>query len=68
MSNPTILSNQMGDGPNMVGCCSTTASNDVHQTFVHEMADLLEHQFGCLVILAKDVGQAGIGVSTDVVR
>ena len=43
MINPTILSNQMGDGPNMVGCCPTTASNDVYQTFVDEMADLLEH-------------------------
>ena len=46
---------------------SATATDDVHESFVHEFTHLRGHRLGCLVVESHRVRQSGIGIGTDII-
>ena len=47
---------------------TTTATDDIYQTLIHELTHLGRHRLSRLVIEAHRVGQSCIGIGTNIIR
>ena len=47
---------------------TTTATNDIHQSFVDDLTDLGSHCLCRLVIESHGIGQSGVGMTGDIIR
>ena len=54
-----------GESQDMIGRGAATAPNNIDETTLDKTAQLLRHGFGRLVVFAKLVGQAGVGIHAD---
>lgn len=54
-----------GDGSNVVWCCTTATTNNIHPTFPAPVFQYGGHTFWRVIILSKFVGQTRIRIATD---
>ena len=47
---------------------TTTAADDIHQSFVDDLTDLGSHRLCRLIIESHGIGQSGIGMTGDIIR
>ena len=53
------------DNFNMFGCCTTTSTEHIDQSFLEEFLNLSTHLFRGFIILAKFIGQTRVGIGAD---